>query len=600
MQRPEFASVVAVMMLVMGIPAIFAALVVKSQSFDKNRYEFDPNKTWSVLEQGRRLHASLEEADKAVKAEMARLAQERKNLVDNVKKLDEAMLALRAVAGTSPAVAQTIPDGPPAAGRGPQERRGRRPAAVAGLHRPARPRSPRPSALAGTNVVRPPCRRRRPSPPPPPPRAAGLPKAEAEAEVAAVPEPQKTIAAMLPLADLPAGWEVGKSGDEAPGDVQRREPVREDRRPRRELRRLQGQGDGLRLLTTRPATTPTRSRSTSSRWATPSRRWASTAPRSPTRSSRSPVGAEGYTAAGSTLFYSGPYYTQIVSTKDDAKFSEFALALARKIADAQKPGGPPAVASVAEGATEARTRRRAQAATPAAAAARRRGRPRRSSPCCRPGRRGRARRTSRNDVFGYSFLSDVFLADYSEGPATWKGFLRAYATPDEAKAVFEKYLASAKQDGAEVKEVEAEGADRMVVVVQHRPLRRDLPQGEHPRRRRRLDRAQARRGVRPRLRQGPPRQGPGGRGRGNKSRRRAGTETTETSSPRPPSENDSASPATAREVPPMSEKLTRTQIKNLERLGGVNPADESFSRRQFVRQVGGTGLVVGGALAAGC
>src|SRR4051812_25161992 len=49
----------------------------------------------------------------------------------------------------------------------------------------------------------------------------------------------------------------------------------------------------------------------------------------------------------------------------------------------------------------------------------------------------------------------------------------------------------------------------------------------------------------------------------------------------------------------MSEKLTRTQVKNLERLGGVNPADEPFSRRQFVTQGGGTGLVVGGALAAG-
>src|SRR5829696_1795643 len=49
----------------------------------------------------------------------------------------------------------------------------------------------------------------------------------------------------------------------------------------------------------------------------------------------------------------------------------------------------------------------------------------------------------------------------------------------------------------------------------------------------------------------------------------------------------------------MSEKLTRTQLKNLERLGGVNPADESFSRRQFLTQAGGTGLVVGGALAAG-
>ncbi len=48
----------------------------------------------------------------------------------------------------------------------------------------------------------------------------------------------------------------------------------------------------------------------------------------------------------------------------------------------------------------------------------------------------------------------------------------------------------------------------------------------------------------------------------------------------------------------MSEKLTRTQQKNLERLGGVNPADTPFSRRQFLTQVGGAaavgGLVIGG------
>ena len=49
----------------------------------------------------------------------------------------------------------------------------------------------------------------------------------------------------------------------------------------------------------------------------------------------------------------------------------------------------------------------------------------------------------------------------------------------------------------------------------------------------------------------------------------------------------------------MSEKLTRTQIKNLERLGGVNPADEGYSRRQFLTQVGATGAVVGGAVGAG-
>ena len=85
------------MMLVMGIPAIFAALVVKSQYFDKNRYEFDPNKTWSVLEQGRG-YKTVEEADEAVKPRWSGWPMERKNLVDSVKKLDEAMLALRAVA----------------------------------------------------------------------------------------------------------------------------------------------------------------------------------------------------------------------------------------------------------------------------------------------------------------------------------------------------------------------------------------------------------------------------------------------------------------------------------------------------------------------
>lgn len=41
----------------------------------------------------------------------------------------------------------------------------------------------------------------------------------------------------------------------------------------------------------------------------------------------------------------------------------------------------------------------------------------------------------------------------------------------------------------------------------------------------------------------------------------------------------------------MSEKLTRKQLQNLEKFGGVNPADAPFTRRQFARQaVGGAGL----------
>lgn len=49
----------------------------------------------------------------------------------------------------------------------------------------------------------------------------------------------------------------------------------------------------------------------------------------------------------------------------------------------------------------------------------------------------------------------------------------------------------------------------------------------------------------------------------------------------------------------MSEKLTKTQQRNLERFGGVNPADESFSRRQFLTQVGATAAIAGGAVGAG-
>jgi hypothetical protein len=65
------------------------------------------------------------------------------------------------------------------------------------------------------------------------------------------------------------------------------------------------------------------------------------------------------------------------------------------------------------------------------------------------------------DVFGLSFLNDVFLADYQDGDLTWQGFLRPYATPEAAREVFEKYVASAKQDGAEIKMIEAPGADKM-------------------------------------------------------------------------------------------------------------------------------------------
>ena len=58
-----------------------------------------------------------------------------------------------------------------------------------------------------------------------------------------------------------------------------------------------------------------------------------------------PIGSEGYAAAGSTIFYSGPYYTQVVATSDDAKFADFALELARRIAAKQAPKPEASVAA---------------------------------------------------------------------------------------------------------------------------------------------------------------------------------------------------------------------------------------------------------------
>jgi hypothetical protein len=464
LQTPEFSSVVAAMMLVMGIPAIFLGLVVKSRSFDKNRYEFDPNKTWSVLEQGRGLK-DLHEADAAVKREAERLALERKNLVENVKKLDEAMLALRAAAGagTSPSVAQAFPgvlqrlagvrrsvgvDGPQQLmdfTAPPVEI-----ASAAGAHAPA-PAANVPAATV-TSVA---------------PAAAtggGLPKGQADAEIATVPDPQKPIAAMLPLVDVPAGWVVGKSGEKHietfnAGNLFEKIDGRAESFIQYNVKGMaytyyhpEGDdtnevqlyvfemGDSLRALGKYGSEKPEETKPLN-------------------------VGSEGYTTAGSTLFYAGPYYTQIVSTKDDPKFEAFAVEIARRVAAKQKPGGggasAPAVAA-AEGAGASK----AEAPKPATETA--------ASPAAAtpealfgllPAGPGRANpQYAAQDVFGYSFLSDVFLAEYSEGGAAWQGFLRPYATPEEAKAVLEKYVSGVKQDGAEVKEEKAEGADRFVIV----------------------------------------------------------------------------------------------------------------------------------------
>jgi hypothetical protein len=473
LQRPAFSSIVVGMMLVMGIPAIFAAMVLKSRSFDRNRYEFDPNKTWSVLEQGRGFE-TVRQADAAVKEEMRRLSLERKNLVDNVKKLDEQMLSLRAVAGTSVAVAQRIPgvlqslagvrksvglDGPqqlldytaPPVDLRALAANAPAPVAVAGV--PAAPVAVAAPAAAA------------------PAAGEGLSPAVVEGELATVPEPQRALAAMLPLSGIPAAWTIGKSGDKHL-ETFNADNLYEKIDGRAESF-LQYGVKGMAYAFYHPAGDPSNELQVYIfEMADPLKALGKYGSEKPEEFQAVNVGDQGYSSAGSTLFYLGKYYTQIVSTSDDPKFAAFALDLARRVAEKQKPGGagtsaaapvaavasagtptPAAGGAASEGAKPAaETRPAVAAATPASYFA--------LLPA--KSREGEAKYVAQ-DAFGYSFLSDVFMADYKEGDVSWQGFLRPYKDAEEARAVFQKYIEGVKKDGAEVKTVATEGADEMVI-----------------------------------------------------------------------------------------------------------------------------------------
>ncbi len=494
LQRPEFWSIVVSMLLVMGIPAIFAALVLKSRSFDRNRYEFDPNRTWSVLEQGRGFQ-SLKEADAAVKQEMERLALERKNLVENVKKLDEAMLALRNVANTSQLVAQRLPsvlqslsgvrksvglDGPQqlldytappvdlralALNGQPVPSTGS-PAVGAAVPAPAAT-----TAIASPALV----------------TTGGLSPAEIQTELASVPEPQRLLAAMLPLAELPPEWTVAKSGD------RHLETYNADNL----YEKIDGRAEsfiqygvkGMAYAFYHPTGDPSNELQLYIfEMGDPLKALGKYGSEKPEEYTRAAVGSEGYMSAGSLLFYAGRYYTQIVSTKDDAKFSAFALDLAKRVANRQKPGAAAAPSrETAVALTPAATN--LKATQPAAGASNPPNLPATAAtttgesvdgdgkPAAKPtdtspavffallpakNRQGDAKYVAQ-DVFGYSFFSDVFMADYKTGDATWQGFLRPYRNAEEAKAVLDKYIDGVKKDGAEIKRLTVPGADEMVV-----------------------------------------------------------------------------------------------------------------------------------------
>ena len=444
--KPSFISIIIGMLLVMGIPAIFAALVIKSQDFDKDRYEFDPNKTWSVLEQGRGLR-TVEAADEAVKTEMARLAEERKNLVEGVKKLDEAMLTLRTASAQSYATAQAIPavlervatirravgvDGPqqlmdftvPVV-TGPIDRAGNNSGVASPAIASATGTTFAPNGT-GTSAAN-------PSAIPVPPQT-GLTEAEAEAEYATVDEPQRKLAAMLPLADIPAGWEVSPAGSKHL-EAFNAENMFEKIDGRAESF-TQNNVTGMTYASYHPIgddSSDVQIYIFEFDHSKPLRAQTKYNTEKPDELTKIDIGTEGYTAAGSLLFFVDPYYTQIVSTVDDPKFAQFAEAIARRVV--AKQGSVDKAKSPAD-AIFALLPAEPSKADPTLVA---------------------------TDAFGYGFLAEVFMADYEDGGVTWQGFIRPYKTVEQAEAIVADYLAAAKRDGGDAKLVDAPEADQMIV-----------------------------------------------------------------------------------------------------------------------------------------
>lgn len=55
------------------------------------------------------------------------------------------------------------------------------------------------------------------------------------------------------------------------------------------------------------------------------------------------------------------------------------------------------------------------------------------------------------------------MADYSRDDVNFQGFLRPYETPEKAREMFEKYVETAKADGATITVIADSAADKMIV-----------------------------------------------------------------------------------------------------------------------------------------
>ena len=310
-----------------------------------------------------------------------------------------------------------------------------------------------------------------PAPAPAAPAGEGLSPAQVEAELAAVPEPQRGIAAMLPLSDLPPGWTVGKSGE------QHLETFNADNL----YEKIDGRAEsfiqygvkGMAYAFYHPTGDPSNElqlyifemadslKALGKYGSEKPDEFQPVADRRPRDTPR--PAARCSTRAGTTPRSSRP--------QDDPKFAAFALELAKRVAARQKPGGrrrrrrrPRPPGRRRNGGRRAGEPRRPRPAAETAKPASRRGHP---GDALRPAAgQGPARAMPSTSPRMSSAIASSPTSSWPitrTGDVTWQGFLRPYRDAQEAKAVFEKYIEGVKKDGAEVKTIAAEGADEMVV-----------------------------------------------------------------------------------------------------------------------------------------
>ena len=426
--------------------------------FDKNRYEFDPNKTWSVLEQGRGFK-TCKEADEAVKEEMERLAESGRTWSTASRSSTRRCSPCGPWRGRRPRWRRRFPSVLAVAGRGPEERRGGRPAAVDGLHRaagrPAADRRRRPGAPRRRAASR--RRRRRRRAGRRPPAGDGLSQGGGRGRAGDRPRAPADARRDAAAGRLPPGWTVGKSGDKHHRDVQRRQPLREDRRPRRELPPVRRQGDGLRLLP------PDRRRVERGPGLhlrdgrLRSRPWASTARRSPRRPSRWRSATEGTRRPAARSSTSGKYYTQIVSTTGR-----------RQVRRLRPRPGQADRREAEAGRRRSHRQPPPQPSRPTAGAQvrRRPSRPPRRSPgdlLRPPARRSRARRRRSTSPRTSSATASSPTSSWpiiKDGDVTWQGFLRPYATPRRPRRSSRNTSRASRRTAPRSRRSQAEGADR--------------------------------------------------------------------------------------------------------------------------------------------